>query len=430
MLGKILRLKQQYFFVCASLQDIIRRFKKTNRPWSDFPNQVSIQLNDTHPVIGVVELQRILIDEEGLEWNEAWDIVTSTYSYTNHTVLPEALERWAVPLIADLLPRHMMIIYDINYYFVEEIRRRYPGDEDRLARMSLIQEGYPQYVRMAFLAIVGSHKVNGVAALHSDLIKTTIFKDYVDFYGEGKFINVTNGVTPRRWLNQCNPKLSSWITKNLGSDNWLKHLHMLGDLKSLADDANAQKAIMEIKYAAKVRLADHVKRATGIDIDPSFMFDIQVKRMHEYKRQFMNILGVIHRYLEVKAMTAEERKKETPHVVMMGGKAAPGYFIAKLVIKLINAVSNVINNDPDVSDVMKCVFLPNYNGKQTAGSRISIRFNSLFLAWLSLFRRGHHPRQRYLAAHLDGRYGSVGYFQHEVCPQRRYHFGHGRWCQH
>lgn len=389
MLGKILRLKQQYFFVCASLQDIIRRFKKTNRPWADFPNQVSIQLNDTHPVIGVVELQRILIDEEGLDWEEAWDIVTSTYSYTNHTVLPEALERWAVPLIADLLPRHMMIIYDINHvgrkgnggwitpsgsadllffvslfapqYFVEEIRKRFPGDDDKLARMSLIQEGYPQYVRMAFLAIVGSHKVNGVAALHSDLIKTTIFKDFVDFYGDSKFVNVTNGVTPRRWLNQCNPKLSSFITQKLGTDDWLKHLNMLKKLAPFADDPAVLKTVMDIKYAAKVRLADHVKRATGIDIDPSFMFDIQVKRLHEYKRQFMNILGVIYRYLEIKNMTDEERAKETPHVVMLGGKAAPGYFIAKLVIKLINAVANVINNDPDVQNVLKCVFLPNYN---------------------------------------------------------------------
>lgn len=227
--------------------------------------------------------------------------------------------------------------------------------------MSLIQEGYPQYVRMAFLAIVGSHKVNGVAALHSDLIKTTIFKDFVEFYSDGKFVNVTNGVTPRRWLNQCNPKLSSFITQNLGSDDWLKHLNKLADLRKLADNQDALKQVIAIKHAAKIRLADHVKRATGIDIDPTFMFDIQVKRMHEYKRQFMNILGVIHRYLEFKAMSPEERKKETPHVVMMGGKAAPGYFIAKLVIKLINSVANVINNDPDVADVMKCVFLPNYN---------------------------------------------------------------------
>jgi len=361
MVGKILRLKQQYFFVCATLQDAIRRFKKTNRPWSDFPYQVSIQLNDTHPTLGIPELQRILIDEEGLSWDDAWDIVTKTFSFTNHTVLPEALERWAVPLIQDLLPRHMMIIFDINLFFLQKVEKKFPGDRDRLRRMSIIEEGHPQNVRMAFLAIVGSHTVNGVAELHSNLIKNVIFPDFVEYYEGNKFTNVTNGITPRRWLYQCNPALSDFITQKLGTDKWVKDLEQLKNLKQFADDPAVQKQWMAIKRQNKVRLADYIHSITSIQVSPDSLFDIQVKRIHEYKRQFMNILGVIHRYLRLKKMSAEDRAKEVPRLVVFAGKSAPGYFIAKLVIKLINSVGEVVNNDPEIGNVLKVVFIPNYN---------------------------------------------------------------------
>jgi len=361
MVGKILRLKQQYFFVCATLQDAIRRFKKTNRPWSDFPYQVSIQLNDTHPTLGIPELQRILIDEEGLSWDDAWDIVTKTFSFTNHTVLPEALERWAVPLIQDLLPRHMMIIFDINLFFLQKVEKKFPGDRDRLRRMSIIEEGHPQNVRMAFLAIVGSHTVNGVAELHSNLIKNVIFPDFVEYYEGNKFTNVTNGITPRRWLHQCNPALSDFITSKLGNDGWVKDLEQLKKLKEFADDPAVQKQWMAIKRQNKVRLADYIHSITSIQVSPDSLFDIQVKRIHEYKRQFMNILGVIHRYLRLKKMTPEQKAKEVPRLVVFAGKSAPGYFIAKLVIKLINSVGEVVNNDPEIGDILKVVFIPNYN---------------------------------------------------------------------
>jgi len=361
MVGKILRLKQQYFFVCATLQDAIRRFKKTNRPWSDFPYQVSIQLNDTHPTLGIPELQRILIDEEGLSWDDAWDIVTKTFSFTNHTVLPEALERWAVPLIQDLLPRHMMIIFDINLFFLQKVEKKFPGDRDRLRRMSIIEEGHPQNVRMAFLAIVGSHTVNGVAELHSNLIKNVIFPDFVEYYEGNKFTNVTNGITPRRWLYQCNPALSDFISSKLGGDGWVKDLEQLKQLKQYADDPAVQKQWMAIKRQNKVRLADYIHSITSIQVSPDSLFDIQVKRIHEYKRQFMNILGVIHRYLRLKKMTPEQKAKEVPRLVVFAGKSAPGYFIAKLVIKLINSVGEVVNNDPEIGDILKVVFIPNYN---------------------------------------------------------------------
>lgn len=361
MVGKILRLKQQYLFVCATLQDVIRRFKKTNRPWSDFPYQVSIQLNDTHPTLGIAELQRVLIDEEGLSWDDAWDIVTKTFSFTNHTVLPEALERWAVPLIQDLLPRHMMIIFDINLFFLQKVEKKFPGDRERLRRMSIIEEGHPQNVRMAFLAIVGSHTVNGVAELHSNLIKNVIFTDFVEYFEGNKFMNVTNGITPRRWLHQCNPLLSDFIIQKLGSDRWIKDLTQLSKLKQFADDPSVQKQWMEIKRQNKVRLAEYIHSITSIQVSPDALFDIQVKRIHEYKRQFMNILGVIHRYLQLKKMTPEEKAKEVPRLVIFAGKSAPGYFIAKLVIKLINAVGEVVNNDPEIGNILKVVFIPNYN---------------------------------------------------------------------
>ncbi|KAJ3368409.1 Non-essential glycogen phosphorylase [Allomyces arbusculus] len=360
MVGKELRLKQQYFFVCATLKDVIRRFKKTNRPWADFPDQVAVQLNDTHPTLGIVELQRRLVDIEGLEWDEAWDIVTRVFAFTNHTVLPEALETWPVPMMAHLLPRHLAIIYDINLFFLQKVEAMFPNDRDRLRRMSIIEESSPQRVRMAHLAIVGSHCVNGVAALHSELVKNVIFKDFVDFYGADKFTNVTNGITPRRWLNQANPQLAALITATIG-DGWTKDLTELAKLKAHADKPDFQKKWMAIKKHNKQRLADLIRKQSGIVVDPESLFDVQVKRIHEYKRQLMNILGVIHRYLALKRMTPAARANEVKRTVIFGGKAAPGYYMAKLVIKLINNVANIVNNDPQTRDFLKVVYIYDYN---------------------------------------------------------------------
>ncbi|CAI6230988.1 unnamed protein product [Periconia digitata] len=359
--GKELRLKQQYFWCAASLYDIVRRFKKTKRAWKEFPTQVAIQLNDTHPTLAIPELQRILVDLEGLDWDEAWSIVTKTFGYTNHTVLPEALEKWSVPLFQHLLPRHLQIIYDINLNFLQFVERNFPKDRDMLGRVSIIEESNPKMVRMAYLALIGSHKVNGVAELHSDLIKTTIFKDFVKIYGPDKFTNVTNGITPRRWLHQANPRLSALIASKLGGHEFLKDLTLLHKLESYVDDKEFRKEFREIKYANKVRLAKHIKEHNGVTVNPSALFDVQVKRIHEYKRQQLNIFGVIHRYLEIKKLSAEERKKLAPRVSIFGGKAAPGYWMAKTVIHLINQVGKVVNNDPDVGDLLKVIFLEDYN---------------------------------------------------------------------
>ena len=359
--GKELRLKQQYFWCAASLYDIVRRFKKSKRSWSEFSEQVAIQLNDTHPTLAIVELQRILVDIEGLDWDEAWGIVTKTFGYTNHTVLPEALEKWSVPLVQNLLPRHLQIIYEVNMGFLQMVERKFPKERDMLSRVSIIEESQPKMVRMAYLAIIGSHKVNGVAELHSDLIKTTIFKDFVKIYGPDKFTNVTNGITPRRWLHQANPRLSELIASKLGGEGYLKDLTMLNKLEHFADDKAFKKEWQEIKYANKVRLAQHIMSTTGVSVNPKALFDIQVKRIHEYKRQQLNIFGVIHRYLTIKAMSAEERKKLAPRVSIFGGKAAPGYWMAKTVIHLVNSVGKVVNNDKDVGDLLKVIFLEDYN---------------------------------------------------------------------
>ncbi|KAF8979683.1 Non-essential glycogen phosphorylase [Entomortierella lignicola] len=361
MAGKELRLKQQYFWTAASLYDILRRFKKSMREWSDFPDQVAIQLNDTHPTLAIVELQRLLVDQEQLSWDDAWDIVTRTFAFTNHTVLPEAMEKWSVPMFEYLLPRHLQIIFDINLFFLQKVEKKFPNDRGLLNRMSIIEEAQPQQIRMAHLAVVGSHKVNGVAALHSDLIKTTIFKDFVDYYGNEKFVNKTNGITPRRWLHQANPQLSALITKTLKGDKWLKNLSLLKGLNAKAEDASFRKNWAEIKRANKVRLAELIKSRCDFEVSPDALFDVQVKRIHEYKRQFMNILYVIHRYRTIKSMTAAQKASVQPRVVIFGGKAAPGYYIAKLVIKLINSVANVVNQDPAVGDLLKVVFIPDYN---------------------------------------------------------------------
>ncbi|KAJ3826219.1 glycogen phosphorylase [Lentinula raphanica] len=367
--GKELRLKQQYFWTAASLADIVRRFKNIGKPFSAFPDYVAIQLNDTHPTLAIPELMRILIDEEEIPWGKAWDIVTNTVFYTNHTVLPEALEKWPVPLMEHLLPRHMQIIYDINLYvliyafFLQAVEKKFPGDRDRLARMSLIEEGFPKQVRMAHLACIGTRKVNGVAELHSELVRTTILKDFVEFEGPSKFSNVTNGITPRRWLDQCNPELSALISKTLKVDKsvWLKDLDKLKELLPYAEDAGFRKEWAAIKQRNKERLAHHVQTTLGLTVNTHAMFDVQIKRLHEYKRQTLNILGVIHRYLTLKQMTAAERKKVNPRVVFFAGKAAPGYYIAKLTIRLIVNAARIINADPETRDLLTVYFLPDYS---------------------------------------------------------------------
>ncbi|KAJ9298273.1 CAZyme family GT35 [Paecilomyces variotii] len=359
--GKELRLKQQYFWCAASLYDIVRRFKKTKRAWSEFPDQIAIQLNDTHPTLAIVELQRLLVDVEGLDWDQAWHIVVNTFGYTNHTVLPEALEKWSVPLFQNLLPRHLQIIYDINLFFLQSVEKKFSTDRDLLARVSVIEESHPKMVRMAHLAIIGSHKVNGVAELHSDLIRTTIFKDFVEIYGPDKFTNVTNGITPRRWLHQANPRLADLIASKLGGYDFLKDLTLLDGLEAHADDKTFKNDWAAVKHANKVRLATHIKNTTGYSVNPSSLFDIQVKRIHEYKRQQLNIFGVIHRYLTIKSMTPDERKKLVPRVSIFGGKAAPGYWMAKTVIHLINNVASVVNKDSEVGDLLKVIFVEDYN---------------------------------------------------------------------
>lgn len=359
--GKELRLKQQYFWCAASLFDIVRRFKKTQRAWNEFPDQVAIQLNDTHPTLAIVELQRILIDKEGLEWDEAWNIVTKTFGYTNHTVLPEALEKWSVPLMQNLLPRHLQIIYDINLFFLQTVEKRFPKDREMLSRVSIIEESHPKMVRMAYLAIIGSHKVNGVAELHSDLLKTTLFKDFVEIYGPDRFTNVTNGVTPRRWLHQANPMLSALIAEKLGGHEFLTDLTLLDKLEAFVDDKDFRREWAHIKTMNKLRLARFIKSTTGHEVDPNSLFDVQVKRIHEYKRQQLNIFGVIHRYLTIKAMSAEEKKKVVPRVSIFGGKAAPGYWMAKTIIHLINKVADVVNKDADIGNLLKVIFIEDYN---------------------------------------------------------------------
>jgi starch phosphorylase len=288
-------------------------------------------------------------------------VVHQTFGYTNHTVLPEALEKWSVPLFQNLLPRHLQIIYDINLQFLSYVERSFPKDRELLGRVSIIEESTPKMVRMAYLAVIGSHKVNGVAELHSDLIKTTIFKDFVKVYGSDKFTNVTNGITPRRWLHQANPKLSELIASKVGGYEYLKDLNLLSKIEAFVDDKEFRKQWAEIKTLNKAKLAKLIHETTGITVTPHALYDIQVKRIHEYKRQQLNVFGCIHRYLQIKAMTPAQKKEAVPRVSIFGGKAAPGYWMAKTVIHLVNKVGDIINNDPDVGDLLKVVFIPDYN---------------------------------------------------------------------
>jgi len=359
--GKELRLKQQYFFCSATIRDAIRRYKKFHSTFDEFPDKNQIQMNDTHPSISAIEFLRILIDEERLPWEKAWNIMYHTFAYTNHTVLPEALEKWSVSLLGNLLPRHLDLIYLINHLFLEKVKKRFPGDDHKVMRMSLIEESDDKKVRMAFLAIVCSHTVNGVAAIHSDLLTKTIFKDFHEFQ-PGKIQNKTNGVTPRRWLHCCNPGLSELLVDKLGDlDEWIANMVTLRDLSPWADDKEFIEQFSNIKRENKKKLQLWVKKNTGYDIPLDAMYDVMVKRMHEYKRQLMNILYVILRYFEIKdTPPGQRRDKFAPRVVMIGGKAAPGYASAKAIIKLINSVAQKVNNDGDIGDLLKVIFLPNY----------------------------------------------------------------------
>ncbi|GMR06602.1 MAG: glycogen/starch/alpha-glucan phosphorylase [Gammaproteobacteria bacterium] len=355
--GKALRLKQQYFLASASLQDVIRMWSiNEGDNFTHFARQNVFQLNDTHPAIAVAELMRLLMDEKNIPWDEAWDITQKTMAYTNHTLLPEALEKWPVALFEKLLPRLLQIIYEINARFLKMVARQWPGDTDRQKRMSIIEEGDTSYVRMAYLAIVGSFSVNGVAALHTRLLTEGLFKDFYQLLPD-RFNNKTNGVTPRRWVAHCNPLMSSLITEKIGSD-WIRHFEKVNKLRKFVDDSDFSERWFNVKKANKQRLAQLVKEKCHIDFDIDSLFDVQVKRIHEYKRQLLNVLHVIHLYDRIKR---SDTKNWTNRCVLIGGKAAPGYRLAKLIIKLINNVADVINTDPQVGEKLKLAFIPNFN---------------------------------------------------------------------
>ncbi len=354
--GKELRLRQQYFLASASLKDVLRRWVRLHgRNFDTLADKHCFQLNDTHPSIAVAELMRLLVDEHHLHWDRAWDIVSRTMAYTNHTLLPEALEKWPVQMFRNLLPRLLEIIYEINARFLVQVAQRWPGDNDRLRRVSIIEEGDTPMVRMAYLAIVGSYSVNGVAELHSRLLKEGLFRDFFELW-PNKFNNKTNGVTQRRWLALCNPGLSGLISEHIG-DSWVTRLEQLRKLVPYADDEAFRQRWREIKLVNKQRLADMVERDCGVTVATSALFDVQVKRIHEYKRQLLNALHVIHLYNRIKR---GDIANWTPRCVLVGGKAAPGYAMAKKIIKLISSVASAINADPDVGDLLKVVFLPNY----------------------------------------------------------------------
>jgi len=363
-MGRELRLKQQFFFVSASLQDILYRFAKYHQDFEALPDKVAIQLNDTHPSIAIAELMRILIDKHRLEWDKAWDLTKRTFAYTNHTLLPEALETWPVALFERVLPRHLLIIYEINQRFLRSVMHWRPGDNELLKRMSIIGEDGDKRVRMAHLAIIGSHKVNGVAALHTDLMRQTIFADFYAFEPE-KFINITNGITPRRWLNQSNPGLTQLITSRIGAD-WTRDLFRLRELAPLATDAKFRAQFRDVKRANKEKFARLVKHHLGLTLNTNSLFDVHIKRIHEYKRQLLNVLHIVTLYNRIRANPGGDFVART---VIFGGKAAPGYYLAKLTIRLINDIADIVNNDPAVGDRLKVVFIPNYD-VSTAGDII------------------------------------------------------------
>ena len=353
--GKELRLKQQYFFVSASLQDIIRRFKAHHSDFSTFHQWVAIQLNDTHPSIAVPELMRLLVDEEGLEWFEAWEVVVQVFGYTNHTVLPEALERWSSSMLGHLLPRHLEIIHEINRRFIQKVRISHPGDEDLVKRVSLVEDGPDPQIRMPYLSIIGSHAVNGVAALHTKLLKDTVFRDFYELFPE-RFFNKTNGITPRLWLMQANPELAELISSRIGHD-WEKNLEELRGLDPFQEDKAFRKEWRELKQLKKQQLIRWLEKKNGYFLNPDSMFDVQIKRIHEYKRQLLNLLYTVYLYNKLRR---DQDFKPEPRTVILAGKAAPGYFAAKLIIKLAHDIAEVINKDPLTSARLQLVFVENY----------------------------------------------------------------------
>jgi glycogen phosphorylase len=355
--GKQLRLLQQHFFVSCSLQDVLHILEDlAGLPVQALAEQFALQLNDTHPSIGVAELMRLLVDERHLEWDEAWAITVAAFGYTNHTLLPEALETWPLAMFSEFLPRHLEIIYEINRRFLDEVRARFPGDEARVRRMSLIDEEGGKSVRMAYLATVGSHAINGVAELHSELLKSSVLKDFYEMWPE-RFSNKTNGVTPRRFVGVANPGLASLLDDTIG-EGWLVNMERLRGLEPYAGDAAFHRRWRAVKRANKVRLADYVRSTTGVELDPDWMFDVQVKRIHEYKRQHLNVLHIIALY---QALKNDPNLEIPPRAFIFGGKAAPGYFMAKCIIKLINSVAETVNGDPDVNQHLKVAFVPNFN---------------------------------------------------------------------
>ncbi|UCD75396.1 MAG: glycogen/starch/alpha-glucan phosphorylase [Phycisphaerales bacterium] len=355
MQGRELRLQQEHLLVSSALQEILNRFRAHHDDWNLLPDRAAIQLNDTHPALAVAELMRLLLDHHGLTWNQAWEITTNTLAYTNHTVMPEALEKWSVKLLGQLLPRHLEIIFEINRRFLDDVHHRYPGDGDRRARMSIIEEGEDQKVRMAHLAAVGSHSINGVSALHTEIVKREVMRDFHEFWPD-KFNNKTNGITPRRWLRKANIPLSRLINEAIGED-WIRDLDQLRKLIPMADDEGFQAAWREAKRLNKVRLAAYVQMKQDLIINPEPLLDCQVKRIHDYKRQILNLLHVVTLYNRLKAGRAEDF---VPRTVLLAGKAAPGYHHAKMTIKLATAIGEVVNHDPDIGDRLKLVVPENY----------------------------------------------------------------------
>ncbi len=354
-LGKELRLKQQYLFVACSLHDILRRFKKLGLPWEAFPNRAAVQLNDTHPSLAIPELMRLLVDREGVDWDLAWQITVKTFGYTNHTLMPEALEKWPVPMLEKLLPRHLQIIYLINHHFLQRVEIRFPGDVEKRRSVSLVEEGATKQIRMANLCIVGSHSTNGVAALHTELLRTRLVPDLAEIFPE-RFNNKTNGITQRRWLLTANPPLAALISESIG-EKWITDFDRISDLRPFAEDAEFRRRFREVKREAKVQLAAYIRRHHGQTIDPDTLFDVQVKRIHEYKRQLLNALHLIILYNRLRKTEPRDFVRRT---VIFAGKAAPGYEMAKLIIKLINNVAFMINKDPVTNKALQVLFLPNY----------------------------------------------------------------------
>ena len=354
--GKYLRLKQQYFFVSATLQDIIRKYKIKHKTFDKFADKTCIQLNDTHPVVAIPELMRILIDDENLNWVKAWNITTKTFAYTNHTVVPEALEEWSEQLFGELLPRHLQIIYEINRRFLEDVKANYSKDQKILDKLSIVSPGKDKRIRMANLAIVGSFAVNGVAALHTAILKKRIFPDFNKIYPK-KFVNVTNGITPRRWLVNANPLLAQLLIERIGQD-WIKDLGKIKKIEKFVNDKDFIEYWQKVKWTNKQNLIQYIENEHNIKINPDSMFDVQVKRFHEYKRQLLNVFHIITLYNRIKR---NPKIKMVPRTIIFGGKAAPAYQAAKIIIKLINSVADVVNNDPDVGDKIKVVFLKNYS---------------------------------------------------------------------